>query len=144
MTRKTLNDWFEEYDASHQHPTNKAIHWLCVPTILLAILGILTHYSLVITIIALAIMLVFYSRLDVKLALMMAAICMSLVMLMWWFSIQVEIYFALFVLAWIGRFIGHQIEGKKPSFFKDLQFLLIGPAWCLNYYTKGLRSKSLG
>jgi len=35
----------------------------------------------------------------------------------------------VFVVAWIGQFIGHQIEGKKPSFFKDLQFLLIGPAW---------------
>jgi uncharacterized membrane protein YGL010W len=35
----------------------------------------------------------------------------------------------LFIIAWIGQFYGHKIEGKKPSFFKDLQFLLIGPAW---------------
>ncbi len=35
----------------------------------------------------------------------------------------------LFVLAWIGQFYGHKVEGKKPSFFKDIQFLLIGPAW---------------
>ena len=35
----------------------------------------------------------------------------------------------LFIAAWIGQFIGHHIEGKRPSFFKDLQFLLIGPAW---------------
>jgi uncharacterized membrane protein YGL010W len=39
---------------------------------------------------------------------------------------------ALFVAAWIGQFVGHKIEGKKPSFFKDLQFLLIGPIWLLN------------
>ena len=38
---------------------------------------------------------------------------------------------ALFVLAWIGQFIGHAVEGKRPSFFKDLQFLLIGPLWLL-------------
>ena len=38
----------------------------------------------------------------------------------------------VFVLAWIGQFVGHKIEGKKPSFFEDLQFLLIGPGWCLN------------
>jgi uncharacterized membrane protein YGL010W len=38
----------------------------------------------------------------------------------------------LFVVAWIGQFIGHKIEGKKPSFFKDVQFLLIGPAWLLS------------
>lgn len=36
---------------------------------------------------------------------------------------------AVFVIAWIGQFIGHKIEGKKPSFFKDIQFLLIGPLW---------------
>jgi uncharacterized membrane protein YGL010W len=39
----------------------------------------------------------------------------------------------IFVLAWIGQFIGHHVEGKKPSFFKDLQFLLIGPAWLLGF-----------
>ncbi len=36
---------------------------------------------------------------------------------------------AIFVIAWIGQFYGHKVEGKKPSFLKDLQFLLIGPAW---------------
>ena len=36
-----------------------------------------------------------------------------------------------FFVAWLFQFIGHRIEGKKPSFFKDLQFLLIGPIWCL-------------
>jgi uncharacterized membrane protein YGL010W len=38
---------------------------------------------------------------------------------------------ALFIIAWIGQFIGHAIEGKRPSFFKDIQFLLIGPLWLL-------------
>ncbi|MEJ1960555.1 MAG: Mpo1-like protein [Gammaproteobacteria bacterium] len=36
---------------------------------------------------------------------------------------------AIFVTAWIGQFIGHALEGKQPSFFKDVQFLLIGPLW---------------
>ena len=44
------------------------------------------------------------------------------------------IYISLFVLAWIGQFYGHKVEGKKPSFFKDLQFLLIGPLWCMDAY----------
>lgn len=39
----------------------------------------------------------------------------------------------LFVAAWIGQFIGHKIEGKKPSFLEDLQFLLIGPAWLVHF-----------
>jgi uncharacterized membrane protein YGL010W len=40
---------------------------------------------------------------------------------------------ALFVLAWIGQFIGHKIEGKKPSFLDDLRFLLIGPLFVLSF-----------
>jgi uncharacterized membrane protein YGL010W len=37
----------------------------------------------------------------------------------------------VFVVAWVGQFIGHAIEGKRPSFFKDVQFLMIGPLWLL-------------
>ena len=52
-----------------------------------------------------------------------------------------QVCIALFVLAWIGQFWGHKVEGKKPSFFKDLQFLMIGPAWLMSFvYGKlGLR-----
>jgi uncharacterized membrane protein YGL010W len=43
----------------------------------------------------------------------------------------------LFSVAWIGQFYGHKVEGKKPSFFQDLQFLLIGPAWVVeNLFAK--------
>jgi uncharacterized membrane protein YGL010W len=48
------------------------------------------------------------------------------------------IYLGAFVLAWIGQFVGHKIEGQKPSFFEDLQFLLIGPAWLLSFIYKKL------
>jgi len=44
----------------------------------------------------------------------------------------------LFIMAWILQFIGHKIEGKKPSFLKDIQFLLIGPAWLLGFIYKKL------
>jgi uncharacterized membrane protein YGL010W len=42
----------------------------------------------------------------------------------------------IFVVAWIGQFIGHKIEGKKPSFLQDVQYLLIGPAWLLHFIFK--------
>jgi uncharacterized membrane protein YGL010W len=42
----------------------------------------------------------------------------------------------IFVVAWIGQFVGHKIEGKKPSFLEDLQFLLIGPAWLMHFIFK--------
>ncbi len=45
---------------------------------------------------------------------------------------------AIFVLAWIGQFIGHKIEGKKPSFLDDLRFLLIGPLFVLSFLYRRL------
>jgi uncharacterized membrane protein YGL010W len=42
----------------------------------------------------------------------------------------------IFVVAWIGQFYGHKVEGKKPSFFKDVQFLMIGPAWLMHFIYK--------
>jgi uncharacterized membrane protein YGL010W len=52
-----------------------------------------------------------------------------------------QICLALFVLAWIGQFIGHKIEGKKPSFLKDVVFLLIGPAWLMSKVYKAAGQK---
>ena len=51
------------------------------------------------------------------------------------------IYVITFIIAWIGQFVGHKIEGKKPSFFEDIQFLLIGPAWLLSFIYKKLGIK---
>ena len=48
------------------------------------------------------------------------------------------VFLSVFVLSWIFQFIGHKIEGKKPSFLKDLQFLLVGPAWLLHFILKKL------
>jgi uncharacterized membrane protein YGL010W len=44
----------------------------------------------------------------------------------------------IFILAWVGQFIGHKIEGMKPSFFQDLQFLLVGPMWLMHFVFKKL------
>jgi uncharacterized membrane protein YGL010W len=48
---------------------------------------------------------------------------------------------AVFVVAWVGQFIGHHIEGRRPSFFADLVYLMIGPVWVL---AKGYRKLSVG
>jgi uncharacterized membrane protein YGL010W len=39
---------------------------------------------------------------------------------------------AIFAVAWIFQFIGHRIEGKKPSFFEDVQYLWVGPLFVLS------------
>jgi uncharacterized membrane protein YGL010W len=137
--------WFEEYAASHQNPTNKALHWVCVPLIVWSLLGLLwslpapgraqLEYANWASY-AVAAAVLYYGVLSMPLALgvlpVPAAMLLSVdalsqlsQVLLWAVSA------AVFAIAWIGQFIGHAIEGKRPSFFKDLQFLLIGPIWLL-------------
>lgn len=136
---KTVETWFNEYNESHQNATNKLIHWVCVPAILFSIIGILMHFSALLTAALIIASLVFYARMDVLLAIAMAALMSAMLALIVVLPLGVGFYFAVFVVAWIGQFYGHKIEGKKPSFLKDLQFLLIGPAWCMDAYLGKLR-----
>ncbi|MEN8400563.1 DUF962 domain-containing protein [Acinetobacter towneri] len=131
---KTVSEWLDEYSESHQNKTNKLIHWVCVPTIFFSIVGILAHFSALLTTLLLVLSFIFYARLDLVLAVAMAALMLVMAWLIYVLPVGMGFYIAIFVLAWIGQFYGHKIEGKKPSFFKDLQFLLIGPIWCMDAY----------
>ena len=131
---KTVTEWLDEYSESHQNKTNKVIHWLCVPAILFSIIGILAQFSAMLTALILVLTLVFYARLDLVLAVAMAALLFVMAWLIVILPVGAGFYIGLFVVAWIGQFYGHKVEGKKPSFFKDLQFLLIGPIWCMDAY----------
>lgn len=127
--KKSLEQWLSEYAISHQHPINKAIHWLCVPTIFASIIGMGMSWQAAFTLVVLALMMLFYFELSPTLFIAMGIfvlLCLAAVSML---PLGLKGYFAIFVVAWVGQFIGHKIEGKKPSFFKDLQFLLIGPAW---------------
>lgn len=141
---KSVADWFTEYGESHAHSTNKLLHWICVPLIVLSIMGFfwsiptptalssISPWLNLATLIAL-LAVVYYVVLSPTLAIGISiafvalfAILQALDTLPWplWLSSLV-----IFVAAWIGQFIGHAIEGKRPSFLKDLQFLMIGPLW---------------
>jgi len=145
---RSVDDWLADYGASHRHPVNKILHWICVPPIVLTVLGFLVAIPVppslsaispwlnVGTIVA-TMALLYYFRLSPALALGMLPIGVlafvgidTLAQLPWplWASCLV-----IFVVAWIGQFIGHAIEGQRPSFFKDLQYLLIGPLWLLAF-----------
>lgn len=132
VSKRTLEQWLSEYAVSHQNLINKKIHWLCVPTIFVSLLGMSMSLSVWFTLVVSALVLLFYIRLSTSLFLAMGMfilICLSVMALLPW---GFKIWAAIFIVAWIGQFIGHKIEGKKPSFFEDLQFLLIGPAWVVN------------
>lgn len=144
---------FAEYAESHRNSTNKLIHWICVPMIFWTILGFISlipapHFCAyyfgcmsLISIIAIVLVTIFY----VRLSLLISFIMIIIILLMEHFAYAMNInfgkkswmiYAGVFIITWILQFIGHKIEGKKPSFLKDLQFLLIGPIWLLSFILK--------
>ncbi len=131
---KTIEQWFSEYGESHQNLTNKRIHWVCVPAILFSIVGLLWAIDPLYAGLAIAISLLFYFSLSVPLSLAMIIVfCLSAAIAKSLGEYLLPTSTSIFVTAWIFQFIGHRSEGKKPSFFKDIQFLLIGPLWCLGF-----------
>ena len=144
---KTMEEWFELYGVSHQNKTNIIIHKVCVPLIMFSILGILWSLPFPIdkeggnwAIVFCFIASFFYLTLSLKVYVFM--LFQSAAMLALAFYIEqttqslLSLSILIFVLAWIGQFIGHKIEGKKPSFFDDLKFLLIGPVWVYPFFKK--------
>ena len=85
---------------------------------------------------------IYYVVLSPKLALGMVLVVGAMVVTLYLIDQSpVPVWLAsviIFVGAWVGQFIGHNIEGKKPSFFKDVQFLMIGPMWLLSFVYRRL------
>ncbi|HAA14141.1 MAG TPA: hypothetical protein DCE41_21585 [Cytophagales bacterium] len=152
---RKIDALLNEYGESHQNAFNKRVHWICVPSIFFSIVGLITSipsglvsdllpglgaYANWATV-GMVMALVYYLRLSFPLFLgfiLWGAFCL-------WGNVQLAglgfaplwaISLTIFVAAWLGQFYGHKVEGKKPSFFKDLQFLMIGPAWLLHFIYK--------
>jgi uncharacterized membrane protein YGL010W len=149
--RKSINTWLDEYAESHQNKINKSIHWICVPLITFTLLGLLSlisydfkTYNIDLALILVAIAIIFYIRLSKSLAigmLIFSIICIFILSKLKTIipgSTLINLYILIFIISWIGQFIGHKIEGKKPSFIRDIQFLLIGPVWLLSFIYKKL------
>ncbi len=136
-----------EYGESHQNPTNKRVHWICVPVIFTSVMAFIYSLPPVAGInwlwIVAVLVLLYYMSLSPRLALGFVAVfalAFAAILLAGWI-VPLPLWataLIAFVLAWIGQFWGHQVEGRKPSFFKDLQFLLIGPAWLLSFIYRRL------
>ncbi|RYE74011.1 MAG: DUF962 domain-containing protein [Oxalobacteraceae bacterium] len=125
----------EQYADSHRNPTNELIHFVCVPLIVFTLLGILWSIHPLLAWIAGLAALAYYGRLSMPFAVGMLGlflVMMSLLSLMPPLTV-LPLSIAVFVVAWIGQFIGHKIEGKKPSFLDDLRFLLVGPLFVLGF-----------
>jgi len=153
LSSRRIDRLLAEYGESHQNIVNKLVHWFAVPVIAWCVLALLwvmpfptawrlgafeivggLNWAWVVASLAT----LYYLTLSIPLALGMTgfvATCFSLIVAylnwgdlpLWQFAIT------LFLGAWVFQFIGHKIEGRSPSFFKDLQFLLIGPAWLMSF-----------
>ena len=153
---KSADEWFAEYGESHRNPANKLIHWICVPAIVFSLVGLLwslprpallaeispwLNWGTLFVVAAMT----WYAALSWQLAIGMLVVSVLVVLgnhaLAGFETPLWQIALGIFVVAWVGQFIGHRIEGRKPSFFKDIQFLLIGPLWLLGfiYRRAGLR-----
>ena len=151
---KTAQEYFDEYAQSHQNETNQLIHYICVPLIFLSVIGLLMsipttfledniklynplveNWAFVIGIL----LSIFCARLGFWYLVKMLLVIMLSIIINYWIGNHVNLLIAsiiIFVAAWIGQFYGHKIEGAKPSFLKDIEFLLIGPLWVIEKLTK--------
>lgn len=154
---RKIDALFQEYGMSHQNSTNKMIHWLCVPAIFFSIVGLifsipaeplteimpfLGNFANWATV-TLALVLIYYLTLSIPITLGMlffSALCLALanfIQLMFPGKLWL-ISLGIFIISWFLQFYGHKIEGKKPTFLRDLQFLLIGPAWLMHFIYRKL------
>ena len=159
---RKIDALLDEYAVSHQTKLNIAIHYVCVPLIFFSLIGLLAsipmpesiggifpvalapyaHFGTLVILLGL----IYYLRLSIVLFLSM--LVFSAIVLFSIHQIAVlqiaplwMLMLSVFIISWIGQFIGHNHEGKKPSFLKDLQFLMIGPAWTMSHLFNALKIK---
>jgi len=138
---RDLTQWLSDYGDSHQNPINQKIHKVAVPGIFISVVGLIwsipsvSFYGYTLNWVWIAVIPVwaFYFKLSLSVFLMMLGFTLASISLVWSLEIMqlpvLLISLSMFASLWLLQFIGHKIEGKKPSFFDDLAFLLIGPIW---------------
>jgi uncharacterized membrane protein YGL010W len=155
--KRPVDVYFDKYAESHKNPNNKLIHWICVPLIVFSLFGLLWsipfpylkflgRYNGFVNWASflIAFSIYYYYKLSPVLSYLMLLIIFGfsyiiIDLLSWQKTGGPALWqtcLVIFVLSWIGQFIGHKIEGKKPSFLDDLKFLLIGPIWLLHFILK--------
>jgi uncharacterized membrane protein YGL010W len=146
---RSFQNWMDEYAQSHQHPTNQIIHKFCVPLIMFSVIGLIwmiptpsafnqVPYLNWATIFVLGCML-FYTKLNLIMSAGMLILTTLMILIcqkLYEGGILLQVSILIFIISWIFQFYGHKLEGKKPSFLKDLAFLLIGPLWVLRFFYK--------
>ena len=155
MDARPIDRWFDSYSGDHRNATNQRIHVVAVPAILWSVIALLWCIPVppggwfkpgIFAALAMFGAWMFYFKASRSLGIGMLAMFVAMSWLTWWMywalGVRTLLFAAIgvFVVAWIAQFVGHKIEGRKPSFLTDLTYLLIGPAWVL---AKGYRKLGL-
>ena len=133
---RSINEWLGGYSEDHRNPTNIIIHWICVPLILWTAIALLWTIPVPPAIgraglwagVAMFAAMVFYLRLSRPLAFGMLAVFVVMGLISEYLyrtlgaTMLIELAVTIFVVAWIGQFIGHHIEGRRPAFLTDLAY----------------------
>lgn len=134
---RSLDSYLEEYAESHRNPTNKAIHNIAVPLIMWSLLGFLHTFTIGnsdfrLSYVLIVVSMLYYATFKKPLVLLAMGLVTALMVASFFFIPELRIVsLVVFFVSWVAQFYGHKVEGKKPSFFKDLLFLLIGPIWVM-------------
>jgi len=140
-TPRAIDVLLARYGESHRNPVNELIHIVCIPAIVFSLLGILWALHPAVALLVVAAALAYYVTLSRPFALGMGVMAGAMLVLLAMLpdGTVLPTSIGVFVAAWLGQFIGHHIEGKKPSFFDDLRFLLIGPLFVLSILYRRIR-----
>ncbi|MBC5763120.1 DUF962 domain-containing protein [Ramlibacter albus] len=131
--QRRVDQLLAHYGESHRNPRNEAIHCVAIPLIMLSLVGLLFSAHPWAAYIFVAASMVYYARLSAVFLVTMAVVSVAMLAVVHAMGDKVlPISVAVFVLAWIAQFVGHKIEGRKPSFFEDLQYLWVGPLFVLS------------
>jgi len=131
--QRRVDQLLAHYGLSHQHPRNEAIHLLAIPVIMLSLIGLLyaAHPWLALGFVGAS--MIYYLRLSLGYLLVMALVSGLMLLAVQAMGDQrLGLCSALFTGGWLAQFIGHKIEGRKPSFFEDIQYLWVGPLFVLS------------
>jgi uncharacterized membrane protein YGL010W len=136
---RKVDELFSRYGEYHLDRLNKAIHWVCVPMIVWSVLGMLWSASPMVAYLVVGASMLFYAWLSPPLAIGMFGVIALMVYPLTLLGDRVLLVsVAVFLAAWVGQFIGHLVEGRRPAFLEDMRSLLIGPAWLLGFIYKRL------
>lgn len=150
---RDIERWLSAYARDHQHPLNQAIHWVCVPLILWALIALLWVLPVPAVLgrqgawagLSMALLAIWYWRQSRPLGALMLLALVALGLLshvlygLLGATALALLAAGVFVLARIGQFVGQRVEGRRPSFLTDLHYLRVGPAWLMAKLMQRLR-----